>query len=378
MTVAIEKRNVFTEIGPEDAWRGYKPARSFRFTESQIGQALDLIENRARKPWYEHQRDLWEAITTTDFPYLFGGIIDRELLARYKVAEADWRAYTKVGMVSNFNQHTRHRLDGLTNVLPLVGEKGEYLPEPISDQIYYRQVFKRGMQFDISWEALINDGLGAFEDVPQRFAEAGANTDAWLVTSQYASATGPHALLFAVAGITNAGVLALTIANLEATLTLMAEQQNTLGQPMGIRGLHLVVPPALEFTARAIITSALKQWSEVGAGGGIPLPTLNVLTQKGIQLHIDPWLPIIDTSGNVDTTWYLFADPAQGYAIGLDHLKGHEAPEICMKASDKVSVTGAPISPFDGDFATDNVLYRVRVCPGGNRIDPRFAYAQVG
>jgi len=62
----------------------------------------------------------------------------------------------------------------------------------------------------------------------------------------------------------------------------------------------------------------------------------------------------------------------------MDFLTGHEAPEIVMKASDKVTPSGAPLSAFSGDFATDNVFYRVRHVLGGTQLDPRFAYAQVG
>ena len=87
---------------------------------------------------------------------------------------------------------------------------------------------------------------------------------------------------------------------------------------------------------------------------------------------------MIDASGNVDTTWYVFAEPAQLAAMEFDRLRGHETPEICMKASDKVSVTGAPISPFSGDFATDNIFYRVRIVCGTAQLDPRAAYSQNG
>jgi len=55
-------------------------------------------------------------------------------------------------------------------------------------------------------------------------------------------------------------------------------------------------------------------------------------------------------------------------------LAGHEQPEICMKASDKVSLTGGPLSAMTGDFATDNILYRVRQCFGANKLDWRATY----
>jgi hypothetical protein len=62
----------------------------------------------------------------------------------------------------------------------------------------------------------------------------------------------------------------------------------------------------------------------------------------------------------------------------MDRLAGHEAPEVCMKASDKISMGGGAISPFEGDFDTDDIKYRVRVVHGGWQLDPRYCYAQVG
>lgn len=62
----------------------------------------------------------------------------------------------------------------------------------------------------------------------------------------------------------------------------------------------------------------------------------------------------------------------------MAYLRGHEMPEICMKSSDKVTVGGAALSPFSGDFATDNIMYRVRIVHGGTQLDPRYAYSQDG
>jgi hypothetical protein len=358
---------------------------SGHFTEAQIAEAVDLIRNAGRLPSHRHEYLLREAITTSDFPYLFGVVIEHEMLARYRFAQAPYVPYTKISTLPNFNIHTRHMVDGLTGRLPEIGEKGEYLvdPKPIHSRRYI-QLTKKGKQFDISWESLINDGLGAFSDVAQRYADAALNTEYYDVTSLYASAAGPNALLYGApivhpdgTNVTNQGVLPLTIGNLETTLELMASQTDALGNPLGIRGVHLVVPPGLEFTARQILTSAMKMWIESAGGAAAPMPTNNVVAQIGIQLHINPWLPIVDATGNDQGTWYVFADTSHGYAIEFARLRGHETPEICMKASDKASPTGQPLSPFSGDFATDNVFYRVRTATGGTQLDARLTYAQV-
>lgn len=366
-------------------WNGYAPVGKAKFAEADVAGVLDLISNRDRMPAHRHEFMLREAITTSNFPQLFGFTLEREILARYRVVTADWRAYCAVGTLPNFNSGEMHKVQGNDVLLPRVAEKGEYLVSPVSQARYLRQVFKRGRQFDISWEALINDALNAFSDIPERFAEAVTYTRAYNVTDLFVAAAGPDGALFGAPiadvdgqNVTNQGVLPLTIANLEATMELMAAQTDVNGRPLGIRGRHLVVPPSLEFAARAILTSALKQWTEVGAGAGIPVPTANVVSQVGIQLHVDPLIRIIDVSGTSDTTWYLFADPSSGKAMQMDFLRGHEDPEIVMRNSDKVAVGGGPVSAFDGDFATDNIFYRVRDVHGGIQLDPRYAYAQVG
>jgi len=372
----------FAEAGLD--WKGWEPVHK-PFTEQQIERGIDLINNKAGLRPHRHEYALMEAVTTTDFPYLLGTTIEREMMAQYGIVQPDYAGYTSVGTVPNFNQHIRHRRNGGRGKLRELTEKGEYLVTPSSATRYTRQVRKLGEQFDISWEALINDGMGAFSDIAEDYAKMAVNTDHAEVTGLVADATGPDVLLFGApiadvdgVNVTNLGALALTLANLETTLGLMAVQTDINGRPLSIRGLHLVVPVQLEMQARTILTSALKQWTEVGAGGGIPVPTTNIIPQLGIQLHVDPWLPQIDVSGDVATTWYLFADTGFGYSIGLDHLRGHEGPEICMKSSNKVTMSGAPISPFDGDFESDDVMYRVRMVLGGNYLDPRCAYAQVG
>lgn len=140
---------------------------------------------------------------------------------------------------------------------------------------------------------------------------------------------------------------------------------------------YLVVPPALEMTARQILTSTHKSWHYGGddeAFASSPMPTTNVVSQMGLTLIIDPWLPIVDTT-NGDTAWYLFSDPGDIAAIEAAHLTGHERPEICMKSSDKVSVGGGELGPMTGDFATDNVFYRVRIVFGVCKLDWRATYA---
>ena len=362
-------------------WKGWSGV-SEKVDEARIAAAIDLLENKAGDRQYVHEFKLKEAITTSDFPYLFGQVLERDILARYQTAPTDWQPYVKMRNVKDFRAVDIHKVQGNDNVLDEVKQKGEYLISPMSDYHYSLAVKKYGRQFDISWESVINDYFAAFGDLPQRFADAAINTEAYRVSSLITSAAGPNALLFGAPiadidgqNVTNRGTLQLTATNLATTLGLMAAQRDVLGKPLGIRGVHIVVPPVLEITARQILTStALRQamtYPQVGI-------TANVLADMGLQLHINPWLPVIDVSGNGNTTWYVFAEPSQGASVYVARLRGYEQPEICMKDSDKVSMTGGALSPFTGDFATDNIFYRVRHVFGGVQGDPRFCYSQLG
>ncbi len=362
-------------------WKGWS-AVGQKVDEAKVAAVVDLLENKTGDPSHLHTYKLKEAITTSDFPYLFGQVLERDILARYQTAPTSWQPYVKIRTVRDFRTINLHKVQGNDNLLPPVAEKGEYLVSPMSESRYSLSVAKYGRQFDISWESLINDYLDAFGDIPQRFADAAINTEAYRTTALFTSAAGPNTGLFGATitdvdggAITNLGTLQLTATNLATTLALMAVQQDILGQPLGVRGVHLVVPPALEVQGRQIITSTELRHALTHPQMGV---TRNVLSEMGLQLHVNPWLPVIDVSGNANTTWYLFAEPSQGASLYVARLRGHEQPEICMKDSNKVGMTGGHLSPFSGDFETDNVLYRIRVVWGGTQGDPRFAYAQIG
>ena len=353
--------------------------------EQKLKETIDLLSNAKNYSPHKHEYLIKEALTTSDFPYLFGDVLDRQVLAQYKATVPSWKKYVRTSTVPRIYPQIggyRFAITGGDQYLDEVGEKGEYHASTRSEARYTLYVKKYGRQFDISWEAIINDDLNALKDTPMRFAKAAIRTEERLVINQYADDDGTHAAnnLYdkTTANEINGTTALLTIANLEAGLEAMNSWQDAGGSPIFNRAKTIVVPPALEMTARQILTSTLKSWhyggdDEAFATAG-PMPITNVVSQMGLELIVEPWLPILDTT-NGDTAWYLFADPSDIAALEAAHLSGHERPEICMKASDKVSVGGGAIGPMSGDFATDNVFYRVRLVFGVCELDWRATYA---
>jgi len=339
--------------------------------ELRLKETIDLLSNAHNYPAHKHEYLLREALTTSDFPNLFGDVLDRQVLASYKAVAPVWKAFVKMSTVRDFKVSDRYAITGGDDVLARVAEKGEYLASDRAEALYHLYVLKYGRQFDISWEALINDDLGALKDTPERFARAAIRTEHDFVTSTYAGS----AALYAAAN-PNTTALPLTIASLEAGVASMASVLDAAGNPIMNRARYLVVPPVLEMTARQILTSTVKQWVDRADPGvtTVAYPMTNVIAQYGLELIVDPYLAIYANAAEQATQWYLFADPRDIAALEFAHMSGHERPEICMKASDKVTVGGGAIGPMSGDFATDNVFYRVRLVFGGTTLDWRATY----
>ena len=228
----------------------------------------------------------------------------------------------------------------------------------------------------------MNDDLNALKDTPMRFAKAARRAEEYFLTTLFWNSSGPLDSYFSVA---NGGVAVvgnpLTIANLETGVEAMAAYTDQGSSPIMNRPKFLMIPPALEFTAKQILTSSFKSWhyggdDEAFAAAG-PMPTTNVIAQYGLQILINPWLPIINTT-NGGTSWALFSDPSDIPAGEFGLLRGHETPEIFMKASDQMRVGGGVAGPMDGDFATDNIFYKVRHVFGGVTLSGRAGYASDG
>lgn len=363
-------------------WNGFKAVSESRKPENyaqRLKETLDLLSNAAMLPSHRHEFLIREAFTTSDFPLLFGDVLDRQVLAAYREVEPVWKQYFRQSMVRDFRLARRYAITGGDQYLAPVTEKGEYPISERGEAKYDIQVKKYGRQFDVSWETLINDDMGALKGTPERFARAAVRTEHRLAVSTYANDLGTHAAGNLYQNGVNAHTRPLTIQNLEASLSDMAAFLDANGEPILNRAKFLVVGPDLEFAARAILTSAVKMWTDesanAGTGGITPFPMTNVLPQVGLQLVVDPYLPIFGAPGYTKRSWYLFADPAEIAAVEFAHLLGHDRPEICMKASDKIYVGGSgDVGPMSGDFASDNVLYRVLLVAGTAKLDWRATF----
>lgn len=330
-----------------------------------------------------------EAMARADFSYLFGDVIDRQMLAIYQTAPVQWNMVARRGRVRDFREVKRFTLDGGNDRLSQVAELAPYPTRAVSDGKYSYQVKKYGGEIPISWETLVNDDLDALQDLPERLALGARRTEEYFATALYATSSGPDATFFSDAHknkinatVGGTGVPtnpALSIQGMQYAMQVMAQQVDSTGNPIYIQGVTLVVPPALKVIAMNIINATQIM---AGAGGGDGTGNDQLLVnnwmRNDVRVMVNPWLPIIDTThGN--SAWYVFADPSVGRpAAEVGFLTGHEVPELRIKSADSVRVGGGAIGPEEGDFEHDAVRYRVRYVLGGTNMDHKSGVASTG
>lgn len=352
-----------------------------------------------------------EAMTTSDFGTYFGDILDRSVLANYAETPYTWPTFAKRASIRDFRGTRILRADRGSSVLdgPILpnsyGASGsgatgieqltEYPQRRMAITGYTDQLYKFGARMDFSWEAMVNDDLDLLKDTPALFGRAARRTEEKRATSLFVSSTGPNATFFSTANlnkITNAVNSIVTTDNpplsitaLAWAFTILASHRDLDGEPIAIDSVTLVVPPALDITARNIVNATQIQMNDQGGTKGTGADGTNLqrlMTQNWAQGRVNPvvnyYLSIINTT-SPNTAWYVFASPAGGRpAIQLSFLRGHEGPEMFQKAPNAIPIGGGGGNAADGDFDTDSIMYKVREVMGGTLLDPFMAVASNG
>lgn len=339
---------------------------------------------------------LKEVMTTDDFPLLFGDILDRQLLAHYTAWPVTWTAYAKRSVLKDFREAKLiPPVFGADGPLDIVDEVEPYPDASLSEQepITWR-LYKRGRRVPISWETLINDDLNQFTEIPRTLALAARRTEHSAVTELFVDSNGPHDSLYSddfgniintTNGSLNGSNPPLSVAGIASGMNVLANMVDESGNPIMREVITLVVPPALEITAKGILnaiqiedsTTLLGGFPDAGTNGERRM-IVNNWMRDSLRLVVDPYIRTIATT-NGNTTWFLFADPNYSRpALQIGFLLGHESPEIWMKSPNAVRVGGGPVSPLSGDFDHDAIEYRVRHVVGATRVDPLATVASNG
>lgn len=365
---------------------GYRRPTTLRLHPQYGGmmkEALAVLV-RARQSRYGMMR-FEEAMSTDQFPLLMGDVLDRQLLGVYTETPQTWSTYCRRGVVPDFRSVKRFAVDGAEGVLPAVAETVPYPPQVLTETSYSYAVAKYGRTLNWTWESFINDDLDALgSSSPARLGRAARRSEDKFATQLHVDASGPHASLYTagnknIINTTNGAASTnpvLGIIGLQDGFTVMGLQLDADGEPIGVDFVILEVPPSLEVTARNIVNA-----TEIILGADSAaqrMVTSNWMKQK-VQIVVNPYIPIVASSANGRTSWFLHASPGSGRpAMEFGLLRGHEAPELFQKVGNQMRVGGGAASPMDGSFENDTTAFKVRHVFGGTRLDGKATVASNG
>ena len=292
---------------------------------------------------------LAETQTTQHFPDYFNRALSKSVYPDYAYDVGSWTAYTYADTAPDTRDVERHRMS-LLGGLHKRREKQQREATYTSDVMIHLGVEEYSEEWDISWQLLHNDDLGAIADKPRSWATTARMwLDEW-VSALYDNATTQAGLI--ALGAVYAGTGRLTAANLAIGLNAMMQRTDAQGNQMNINRVHLVIPKILQIQAADILQDVLAYG---GAGS-------NILGQFVAGVHVDPYIGF--ASPNVP--WYLFADPSEIPTVTVLRMQGWTGPVVSRKLSDIEIVSGsAPAAYRLGDFATGDIEFLVQDIVGG-------------
>jgi hypothetical protein len=290
---------------------------------------------------------LQAAFSTISLPGIFSNVANKELLAGYMEEDQTWREIAAVKTVNDFKEVTSYRmLDDME--YEAVGPEGEIKQGKLGEESYTRKAGTYAKMFSLTRTDIINDDLGAFDDLRSRLGRGAAKKFNNLFWSKFMNNSS-----FFTSGRGNfidGADTALSIDGLSEGVTAFrklrspsTDGKKRIGNPVGGRPTLLLVPPELEHTADQLYLPT--------APGAT---TQNTHQNKYKPVVVD-WLSDADFTGNSATAWYLLRPPAQMAAIVASFLNGVQTPTVESAEAD-FNVLGVQFRGYH-DFGVDFAEY---------------------
>ena len=326
----------------------------------------------------DHAEKLVETMTSGDFTYAIQEFVSRLALPGYEKMPFPFEPLVWNDTMTNFLPHARYQNRGSLDDLEYVGEKGPPRPGSIDDATKREySAYRWAKEYDFSYEALVNDDLGYFEDTAMKMGESARRTLEKYVSRFYSNAVS-------ILRLTNLGALysqngRLTSARISEARMAFGQRTDARTEPINAELAFIVYHRGLEDVVRTIQASQLVPELATNAA--------NVVRTGWIGIK-DPYL----TGTAPNLPWYGFTNWQMNNIrpFVLSRLQGWPGPRIFRKRSNIEAVTsilgaGAVVDPILGDFESGNIVLKVEDIFGtyideteGNYFDYRGGYYSTG
>jgi len=258
----------------------------------------------------------------TDFAIVIGEVGQTLLRQRYQAAQSPLKIVARQSLVSTFKPKTSVQLSGFSD-LEEVTEHGEYRRGTFKEGSESYRIKSYGKVFGLSFEALINDELGAFADVTRDLADAAARLEANiladLINSNPTMADGRA--VFDTTHLDQGGKnlpgnvvpsAPLSVVSLDAARLKMRQQVGLARELIDVAPKFLVVGIENETKAEQVLSNVQANQTE----------NVNIFAGK-LQIVVDRRI--------AGGAWYMTADPNLTPGLEYAYLDGYEGPQFAQR-----------------------------------------------
>lgn len=270
------------------------------------------------------------AVSSGTLTNIFTTSVNAAVLKGYNETPDSTERWANVEDVNNFMTNERILIGkGADPELLPRGDSAKHLDLGDSAESY--RVFRFAKRAHLDEQDIIDDRLQVLVAYPQALGRGAARVRPKLVYAllmENGTMGTPSAALFH-ADHSNLGAVVLNAANLKAGVTAMRTQTQD-SETLDLEPMGLLVPPALDFTARELVRST--QILYVAAGdtdAQFERGNRNTLADLGLQVitaaHLSAGVtnPISGTvTAGSAIRWYLVASPTQANTVTVGYLAG--------------------------------------------------------
>lgn len=254
------------------------------------------------------------SMTTSDFPQILANVASKRLMKAYQEAENTFAPWTTRSSNPDFKPSKRVRMSDAPGLLEKP-ESANYEYGALGEQAEDISVKTYGRILSISRETMVNDDLSLFSRVTTAMGRRAQQLEgdlAYGVLNANPNMSDSVAL-FHTATHGNLGSGVIGSAGLTAGFLAMRKQKAPNGTFLNIRPKGIIVPAALEYTARKEL---LEDYVANTAANTNPW-------RGQLEIIVDARLDAVSA-----TAWYLFADPMLVDTIELATLSGYDGPYL--------------------------------------------------
>ncbi|MBY5407173.1 hypothetical protein HFO98_01545 [Rhizobium leguminosarum] len=319
--------------GPSGAARGY-------MTDGLVAIAAEAVGYRGFPRNAREVEDILTraAHTTSDFPAILEGSINRTLEARYALAQPTYRRIARQRNFRDFRPHTSLKTGDFPMLAPVL-EDGEIKYGTLTEGKETLQVLSYARAIAVSRQLMINDDLGAIQDMLSSYGSTVALFEEIIFYSSALNAkladgqTVFHASHTNLAGA-GAAIDVTTVSNGRAA---MAKQKSLDGNPLLANSPSIILTGPDTLTAAEMLVASITPAT---------VQTVNIFSGR---------LTPIDTAQITGNAWYLFPNPEAGSNYRWGYLEGYEAPRV--RIENPFGRQGMAMS-VEHDFGCGAVDYR--------------------